>query len=174
MTTKDIKMQRLTLTSSRPFQDVVAAIQSTLGHPDMAQFSSNVTAAKNFAELEAIVNRAIGTSGFMQFAHFDLGEILRKRNGPQFPRSVRLVIGNPIIMSAMAQHVPDTASYAPVTILIDERRDGVHLSYDRMASLLAPYGNSEALKTARELDAKVETLLRTAATGATQPVIKAA
>jgi hypothetical protein len=44
--------------------------------------------------------------------------------------------------------VPDAGSYAPVTILIDERPDGVHLSYDRMGSLLAPYGNAEAL-TAR-------------------------
>ena len=41
--------------------------------------------------------------------------------------------------------------------------DGVHLSYDRMASLLAPYGNTEALKVARDLDAKVENLLRQAA-----------
>ncbi len=31
--------------------------------------------------------------------------------------------------------------------------------YDRMASYLAPYGNSEALKVARSLDLKVETLL---------------
>lgn len=43
--------------------------------------------------------------------------------------------------------------------LIDERPDGVHLSYDRMASFLAPYENPEALKVARDLDAKVEALL---------------
>ena len=59
----------------------------------------------------------------------------------------------------MVQHVPDAGSYAPVTILIDERSDGVHLSYDRMTSFLAPYNNSEALKVARDLDEKVEALL---------------
>jgi len=63
----------------------------------------------------------------------------------------------------MVKHVPDAGSYAPVTILIDERTDGVHLSYDRMASFLAPYENAEALKVARELDAKVEGLLASAA-----------
>jgi uncharacterized protein (DUF302 family) len=62
-------------------------------------------------------------------------------------------------MSRMVQHVPDAGSYAPVTILIDEREDGVHLSYDRMASLLASYKNREALEVARALDAKVEALL---------------
>jgi AraC family transcriptional regulator len=57
----------------------------------------------------------------------------------------------------------DAGSYAPVTVLVDERADGVHISYDRMASLLAPYGNRDALSIARDLDAKVEDVLRQAA-----------
>jgi len=52
-----------------------------------------------------------------------------------------------------------------VTILVDERADGVHLSYDSMASLLVPYGSPAALVVARELDAKVERLLETGARG---------
>jgi hypothetical protein len=63
-------------------------------------------------------------------------------------------------MKEMAKVVPDAASYAPVTILVDERADGVHLSYDFMASLLAPYGHDAALQVARDLDAKIEDLLR--------------
>jgi hypothetical protein len=55
--------------------------------------------------------------------------------------------------------VPDAGSYAPVTILIDERQDGVHLSYDRIASRLSLYGNLEALKVAKDLDSKIEALL---------------
>jgi hypothetical protein len=46
---------------------------------------------------------------------------------------------------------------------IDERADGVHLSYDPMASFLAPYGSQTALAVARDLDAKIEGLLETAA-----------
>jgi hypothetical protein len=76
---------------------------------------------------------------------------------------VRLIAGNPLIMKSMVEHVPDVWSYAPVTILIDERAGGVHLSYDRMASFLDPYGNEEALKVARDLDSKVESLLTAAA-----------
>jgi uncharacterized protein (DUF302 family) len=174
MATKDIRVQRFSVTSSRPFQEVVAAIQAAVGHPDMAEFSSSVSAAKTYAELEKIVQGAVGPSGFMQFIQFNLGEILRKRNGPNFPQNVRFVIGNPLIMSTMAQHVPDTGSYAPVSILIDERRDGVHLSYDTMTSCLAPYGNPEALKVARELDAKLQALLNAAAARASTPGAKAA
>jgi uncharacterized protein (DUF302 family) len=79
------------------------------------------------------------------------------------PKIVRLVIGNPLVMKEMAKHIPDAGSYAPVTVLVDERSDGVHLSYDRMTSFLTPYGNSDALKVAQDLDLKVETLLSEAA-----------
>jgi uncharacterized protein (DUF302 family) len=99
----------------------------------------------------------------MQFVEFDHGMILRKGTERHASRMIRLVIGNPLIMKEMAKHVPDAGSYAPVTVLVDERADGVHLSYDRMASLLAPYGNPDALEVARELDAKVEDLLLKAA-----------
>ena len=36
--------------------------------------------------------------------------------------------------------------------------NGVHLSHDRMASLLAPYKNRDALEVAQDLDRKVEDL----------------
>ncbi|HME71960.1 MAG TPA: DUF302 domain-containing protein [Myxococcota bacterium] len=99
----------------------------------------------------------------MEFARFDVGEVLRKSQGGHGPKILRLVVGNPLIMKEMAKTVPDAASYAPVTILVDERADGVHLSYDSMASLLAPYGSQSALTVAMDLDAKVESLLKTAA-----------
>ena len=66
----------------------------------------------------------------------------------------------PLIMKEMVKHVPEAGSYAPVTILIDERPDGVHVSYDRMESCLLPYGDAEALAVARNLDARITALLR--------------
>jgi len=99
----------------------------------------------------------------MLFMQFDHGAILRKETGRDTPRMIRFIIGNPLIMKEMAKHVPEAGSYAPVTVLADERADGVHLSYDRMASLLAPYMNPDALEVARNLDKKVEDLLRQAA-----------
>jgi uncharacterized protein (DUF302 family) len=159
---KKVEIERFSVTSSRPFREVLETLQAALGHPDPRVFRENVAAAKTFAELEKVVHDALGPSGFMEFARFDFGVVLRKRM-ESAPQTVRLVLGNPLIMTRMVMHAPDAGSYAPVTILIDERRDGVHLSYDRMASFLAPYGNSEALKVARGLDAKIEALLTDAA-----------
>jgi hypothetical protein len=66
-------------------------------------------------------------------------------------------------MKEMAKSVPGAASYALATILVDERADGVHLSYDSMASFIAPYGSQAALAVARDLDSTIESLLETAA-----------
>jgi uncharacterized protein (DUF302 family) len=161
--TKEIKVQRFSVTSAKGFHNVVAAFDAAIGHPDMNSFSKNVADAKTFAEVEKIVQEATGPSELMEFTRMDLGRVLQKRNGARARQSLRFVVGNPVTMSAMVQHVPDAGSYAPVTILIDERPDGVHLSYDRMASFLATYGNPEALKVAQDLDAKVEALLGAAA-----------
>ncbi|HJY89155.1 MAG TPA: hypothetical protein VJ255_02715 [Candidatus Acidoferrum sp.] len=57
-------------------------------------------------------------------------------------------------MKKMAKHLPDAGFYAPLTILIDERPAGLHLPYDRMARLLAPYECAEASFVARESDSK--------------------
>src|SRR3954467_11070607 len=78
-------------------------------------------------------------------------------------KMVRIIAGNPLIMKRMAERVPDAASYAPVTILVSELEDGVHLSYDTMSSYLAHYGNLPALEVARDLDEKVISLLDHAA-----------
>lgn len=66
-------------------------------------------------------------------------------------------------MSSMTTHVPDTGSYAPVTILIDERPDGVHVTYDTMESYLTSYGNEATLEVAREFDRQVLKVLEEAA-----------
>ena len=163
MATKEIKVQRFNVTSAKDFRAVVAALEAAIGRPDMKSFGKNIGAAKTFAEVEKIVAEATGPSELMEFMRLDLGDVVRKRNGSSASPSLRLLVGNPVIMSAMVQHVPDAGSYAPVTILVDERPDGVHLSYDRMASFLAPYGSSEALKVAEDLDSKVEALLVAAA-----------
>src|SRR5947208_17100959 len=161
---RKIEVERFGLTSSKRFDDVVTALNAAIGPPDIAEFSKSTPRAHSFAALESTIEKAVGNAGLMLFAEFDHGAIVRKETGRDTPRIIRFVIGNPLIMKEMAKHVPDAGSYAPVTVLVDERTDGVHLSYDRVASLLAPYGNSEALNVARDLDAKVEDLLRQAAT----------
>jgi uncharacterized protein (DUF302 family) len=159
MTIAEVKVERFGLISSKPFDAVVAAFRSAVGHPDMVNFFKETRATNSFPDLERVVQRGLGRTDLMLFAEFDLGDILRRETGSRTPRIMRFVFGNPLIMKEMVKHVPDAGSYAPVTVLIDERPDGVHVSYDKMESYLLPYGSSEALAVARNLDAKITTLL---------------
>src|SRR5690242_15512181 len=158
-----IAVERFSLTSSRPFDEVLAAIKGAVGNPDLVDFAKATSAARTFEELESAARKGLGKTGLMRFMELDHGAVIRKATGRDTPRIVRLIIGNPLIMQEMAKRVPDAGTYAPVTVLVDERPDGVHVSYDRMASLLAPYRNSEALEVAQDLDEKVEALLYKAA-----------
>lgn len=163
MTIRKVGIERVSVKSSRPFEMILAALEAAVGHPDIGEFFRDTNNARTFAELESVVHRSLGATELMIFMKLDHGAILRKETGLETPRIVRYLIGNPLIMKEMAKHVADAGSYAPVTILLTERPDGVHLSYDRMTSLLAPYENARALKVAQALDSKIEALLEAAA-----------
>jgi uncharacterized protein (DUF302 family) len=158
-----IEVERFSLTTSKPFDEVVAGVNAAIGHPDMAEFARSSHEARSFTELKSAVEKGLSEAGLMLFMNLDHGAVLRKETGRDIPRIIRYVIGNPLIMKEMAKHVPDAGSYAPVTVLVDERADGVHLSYDKVASFIAPYANAAALEVARELDRKVKKILHQAA-----------
>jgi hypothetical protein len=73
MTVKELKMERFSVISSKPFDVVIAALKTAVGQPDMVAFTKAARGARTFAELERAV-------------------------------------------------------YAPVTVLMDERPGGVHVS----------------------------------------------
>jgi uncharacterized protein (DUF302 family) len=160
ITTAKFEEDRFGITCAKPFESVVAAFKSAIGQPDIVEFFKATRAATSFPDLERVVQNALDRTGLMLFAEFDHGVILRRETGLETPKNIRFLVGNPLIMKEMVKHVPDAGSYAPVTVLIDERPDGVHLSYDEMESHLHPYGNPDALAVARSLDAKITSLLR--------------
>ena len=160
MTIAKVEVERFSLTSLKPFDTVAAALKSAIGQPNMVEFFKETRATNSFPDLERVVQSGLGRTDLMLFAEFDLGDILRRESGSKKPKIMRFVIGNPLIMKEMVKHVPDAGSYAPVTVLVDERPDGVHVSYDKMESYLMHYGSSEALAVAQNLDAKITTLLR--------------
>ena len=163
MSTKEFSIERFSLLSKKSFQDVLTSIEAQIGHPDIGKLFEDIARSKTDEELKAVVNDAVGPTDLMEFVRFDQGQVLRRELGDEGPQVLRLLVGNPLTMRKMVKFVHDAGSYAPVTILVDERSDRVHVSYDRMASLIAPYGSAEALQVAEDLDSTVENILRNAA-----------
>lgn len=162
-TVQEVQVQRVKVVTTNSFDVVAARIDAAIGHPDIAAFRELLSTAGTLEEMESIVDPITQPNGLMEFMRFDLGEVLRIENGSAKPRILRIVAGNPLIMKEMVKHVVDAGSYAPVTVLIHEYTEGVCISYDRMASYLARYGSTEALKVAQELDAKIEKIMAAAA-----------
>jgi hypothetical protein len=105
----------------------------------------------------------IGPSGLLEYMRVDVGRFMSKGNAGKSAKSLRLLVGNPLVLRQLTEHLPDAASYAPASILIDEREDGIHLSYNRIASFLSCYGQPTASTIAQEFDQKVENVLIAAA-----------
>jgi uncharacterized protein (DUF302 family) len=162
MQTHEFSGRRWSIISQKPFDAVVAEVEAKIGRPNIAEFVDRMTAAASYEEMKNVVEGSVSEIGLMEFMRLDHGAVLAKAQVDGNPKSVRLILGNPLIMQSMTRLVPDAGSYAPVTVLIDQRADGVHVSYDEMASFLAPYGNADALRIARDLDAKVKRMLESA------------
>ncbi|TPG25629.1 DUF302 domain-containing protein [Mycolicibacterium hodleri] len=159
-----VSITRVTVSSGRPFDEVVAAVYAGLGRvPDFGELVARWSAARDAAEFETTVGAATGSSGLIEFLSLDLGAVLTMRDPARSRRLLRIIAGNPVTMSSMAASVPDVGSYAPVTILVAERAEGTTLSYDRVASAIAPYASDEATAIAEALDAAVLVLLHNAA-----------
>jgi hypothetical protein len=103
MSIREVHVQRVTVIPSDPFDTVVARMDAQIGHPDMVAFRKNLSVAHNETEMEKVVDPVTKPNDIMEFARFDLGEILRKERGADTPRILRIVAGNPLIMKEMVR-----------------------------------------------------------------------
>src|SRR5215467_1457965 len=93
-----VEVERFSLTSSKPFDAVVAAFKSAVGQPNMVEFFKETRATNSFPDLQRIVHAGLGRTDLMLFAEFDLGDILRRETGSKTPKIMRFEIGNPLIV----------------------------------------------------------------------------
>ena len=81
MTIAKVEVDRFSITCSKPFEFVVAALKSAVGQPDIVEFFKAMSAAKPFPDLERVVQSTVGRTGLMLFAEFELGAVLRRETG---------------------------------------------------------------------------------------------
>jgi hypothetical protein len=63
MMTRRIEIERLTITSSKPFEVVVATVEESIGRPDMNEFGRAARDATTLAEFEGVVKRSVSPVG---------------------------------------------------------------------------------------------------------------
>ena len=85
ISTEEVRVRKFRVISSKPFDDVLKDLTATIARPEMSGFLKAAGAARTRAELERVVQGAIGVSGLMEFLRLDAGEAVRiegDRRGP--------------------------------------------------------------------------------------------
>jgi hypothetical protein len=70
---KKIEMERFSLTSFKPFDQVVTALDSSIGHPDIVEFGRSTHETRSFAELKSAVEKGLSRAGLMLLMQLDRG-----------------------------------------------------------------------------------------------------
>lgn len=61
MATKEINVERFSITSSKAFGEVVKVLEASVGHPNMNTFMSDIISASSFTDLRADDSRRNGS-----------------------------------------------------------------------------------------------------------------
>jgi uncharacterized protein (DUF302 family) len=138
------------LTKAAPLGEVIGLASTSKNEDDYAR---------------QIEKRFVGESGFMVFAEIDHGTWIKLFGLRR--RSVRWILGNPLISITMMRHDISAGLFAPVELLITSKPDGrTTILYVRPSSLICPPGSAHELVTAAAaLDEKLAALVNHAAGG---------
>jgi uncharacterized protein (DUF302 family) len=106
--------------------------------------------------------RYVGPSGFMLFAEINHGGWISKFGINR--RTLRLILGNPLIAITMLRHDLIAGLFAPVEVLVTEHEDkqGTNVVYVQPSSLIVVEYNPSLQSAAEALDTKLADLIAAA------------
>ncbi|MCS5719380.1 DUF302 domain-containing protein [Herbiconiux sp. CPCC 205763] len=149
--------------TSRSFDEVLERLHAGLGRPDFTEFVTRINTIQGWDAYRRELMPEAGSSGLIQFLELDLGAVVPRDPDAGPYRSVRIIAGNPAAMESLTRTSPAVGAFAPITILLFEAADGVHIRYDTVASEAGAELSDAAMSAAARLDHAVVTLIVTAA-----------
>jgi uncharacterized protein (DUF302 family) len=156
---------RTVVTTSVSFDEVLVRLRAQMGRGSVqdivALAKTPITEAEYVREVQ---ERFVGESGFILFAEVDHGGWLPKFGVDR--RSVRWILGNPLIAITVIRHDITAGLFAPVELLVTEAENGhgATVTYVRPSTLMVIDENQPLLDAAKALDVKYDTLVARATT----------
>jgi uncharacterized protein (DUF302 family) len=151
---------RRQVATSVDFDVVLARLRTLMGRASLAEIVALAQTQMSEAEFARVVQQGFeGESGFMLFAEIDHGGWLSKYGINR--RTVRWILGNPLIAVTMIRHDITAGLFAPVDILVTGAEDGhgATVTYVGPSSLMEIEENPPPLTAATALDAKFDALI---------------
>jgi uncharacterized protein (DUF302 family) len=159
ISTNTIRVLHRSVTIDAEFEPFTHALEKILGHfPEGVQQDIIERPQRAEERLKA----AEGAQELMIFLVFDHGAALNmvgaRRNAKQY------LIGNPLTAIQMSQHDIRAALYAPLRVLVYEKKAGQTIvEYDQPSSLFGQFGREDVTHVALTLDMKLEQVIAQAA-----------
>jgi uncharacterized protein (DUF302 family) len=160
ITEREFRGVRVDIGTPTSFDSVLSRLRDLCGKatvPELVELSKEDISEQDYAN--EVERRFVGESGFMLFNEIDHGGWIAKFGIHR--RSIRLILGNPLIAITMIRHDISAGLFAPVELLVTEREDGAGcvLTYVRPSSLISIDDNVDLNIAARALDRKYESLI---------------
>ncbi len=154
-------VDHIRLTTAKPFDQVKTDFERQLGRFDPDAVNKSLAAGENAETVRARIEAMAGPSGFMLFAIYDHGSLLKIAGLAR--KALQYVVGNPLYAIQMTQHAIGAGLYAPLRVLLYENDEGkACVEYDRPSSLFGQFGDDRIAQVASSLDQKLEDLTATA------------
>ncbi|MEA3104287.1 DUF302 domain-containing protein [Caballeronia mineralivorans] len=157
---------RVEVATTASFDTVLSRLRDLTGQ---ATLSGVIDLAKTDISEAEYVNEVerkfVGSSGFMFFSAIDHGAWIGKFGIKR--RTIRWILGNPLIAITMIRHDLTAGLFAPVELLLTECEggEGYVVTYVRPSSLISINDTNPGLKEAAvKLDSKFDALILNATT----------
>jgi len=152
-----IEVERIDVTSTKPFAEVVATLEKHVPIADMPAILKMITSRLSAPEIERTIGDMVGELGFVVLAKLDQGPLVSLLGRPK--KMTLYLIGNPVLANRMYEQHTAVGLYAPLRASVYEDRDGnCHFTYERPSTLLEQFQNEQVRVVARMLDQKMESL----------------
>ena len=163
MPVTDIITKHVVVTSAKPFAQAIKDIQAEMGRANTETLGEKLSASKDFAEFTEEMEFLAGRSNFINVALLNWGKVMAKV--PIGMKAVLFVIGNPLTARKLLEAGgPEVGLYLPTKIYVYEDKEGhTQVTYDQIAPVMAPYGNSQLDAVAAAIDKALANLADKAA-----------
>ena len=157
--TSTVPVLHRSLTVDADFDAFTAALEKILGHFP-AGVQQDIIEQPRLAEQR--LKAAEGAQGLMIFTVFDHGAALNMVDARR--KAKQYLIGNPLTAIQMSQHDIRAALYAPLRVLVYEKKAGqTVVEYDQPSSLFGQFAREDVTKVALKLDRGLEQVIAEAA-----------
>jgi uncharacterized protein (DUF302 family) len=159
ISTNTVQVLHRSVAIEAKFEPFTNALETILGHFP-ADVQQDIIQRPQLAEQR--LKAAEGAQELMIFSVLDHGAALNmvgaRRNAKQY------LIGNPLTAIQMSRHDIRAALYAPLRVLVYEKKAGQTIvEYDQPSSLFGQFGREDVTHVALTLDTKLENVLAQAA-----------